>query len=168
MLKAQRCDHCEKKILWGNEVMLIPDNVGTIPMPNSDMPEDSAKWYDEARSIVNKSPAGACALLRLSLQCLMPHIGGEGKNINTDIATLVKNGLSDKIQQALDTCRVIGNEAVHPGQIDFKDTPEIANKIFMCLNFIVDEMISKPREIESAFEDLPDDKKKHINDRDKK
>ena len=148
--------------------MLIPDNVGTIPMPNSDMPDDSAKWYNEARSIVNKSPAGACALLRLSLQCLMPHIGGEGKNINNDIATLVKKRLSDKIQQALDTCRVIGNEAVHPGQIDFDDTPEIANTIFKCLNFIVDEMISKPREIESAFEDLPDDKKKHINDRDKK
>ena len=63
---------------------------------------------------------------------------------------------------------VVGNEAVHPGQIDFKDTPEIANTIFKCLNFIIEEMISKPKEMESAFSLVPDDKKQHIEDRDKK
>jgi hypothetical protein len=50
----------------------------------------------------------------------MPHLGESGKNLNTDIGNLVKEGLSVDIQQALDSLRVIGNESVHPGELDLK------------------------------------------------
>ena len=38
------------------------------------------------------------------------HLGESGKNINDDIAALVKKGLNLMIQQSLDVVRVIGNE----------------------------------------------------------
>ena len=48
-------------------------------------------------------------------------MGEKGKDINTDIGNLVKKGLPIKVQESLDILRVIGNEAVHPGQLDLKD-----------------------------------------------
>ncbi|WP_424033423.1 DUF4145 domain-containing protein [Methylocella sp.] len=49
------------------------------------------------------------------MQKLCVELGEKGKNIDDDIANLVKKGLSPELQQALDILRVIGNEAVHHG-----------------------------------------------------
>ena len=86
--------------------------------------------------------------MRLALQKLLMQIGKSGKNINNDIKELVAEGLSPKIQQALDLLRVVGNNAVHPGQIDIEDNSNIALKLFHILNFIAEEMITKPKELE--------------------
>ncbi|WP_415663473.1 DUF4145 domain-containing protein [Vibrio taketomensis] len=49
--------------------------------------------------------------------------------MNNDIKELVSEGLSPKIQQALDSLRVVGNNAVHPGQINIDDNAEVAYKL---------------------------------------
>ena len=53
----------------------------------------------------------------------------DGKDINADIAALVQDGLTERVQKALDTVRVIGNKAVHPGTLDFRDEPAIAGAL---------------------------------------
>jgi len=93
-------------------------------------------------------------------------LGEPGKDLNTDIGSLVKKGLSPKTQKALDVVRVIGNESVHPGQIDLSDDPATTTKLFELINIIADTMITHHKEIDKLFDSLPDAKKAAIQKRD--
>ncbi len=159
------CMHCKKPSYWFNEQMIYPSKV-TAPLPNSDLPDNIKTDFEEARQIANLSPKGAAALLRLVIQKLCVHLGEPGKDINKDIGSLVKKGLSPKIQKALDIVRVIGNESVHPGQIDLNDDPATTTKLFELINIIADTMITQPKEIDKLFDSLPEGKKEAIQRRD--
>ena len=161
------CASCNNFTLWVNEEIIYPKKT-TVPPPNEDLDEDIKTLYLEASNILIDSPKGATALLRLALQMLLKQIGKDGKKINDDIKELVSEGLSPTIQQALDLLRVIGNNAVHPGQINLDDNAEIAQKLFSILNFIADELITKPKELEKLYADLiPLETQEHIRQRDK-
>lgn len=137
-----------------------------MPPAHEDMPSECLPEYQEARDIVAVSPRAAAALLRLAVQKLVVVLGEKGKNINDDIGKLVEKGLPKQVQQALDFCRVVGNNAVHPGEIELNDTPEIAHNLFNMLNYIVEDRISRPRHIESLYNQLPDGARKAIENRD--
>lgn len=159
------CKHCQHYAIWHQGIMIYP-NFSGIDTPNIDLNDDIKMDYEEAAEIMQKSPRGAAALLRLVVQKLCKQLGERGQNINTDIANLVKQGLPIKIQQALDTVRVTGNEAVHPGTLDLKDDQETAQNLFKLVNFIAEKMISEPKEVEKLFNNLPEDKKEQIKKRD--
>ena len=160
------CNHCKQYSIWYKEKMIYPDYSGIEPS-NQDLSEEIKNDYMEAASILQKSPWGACALLRLALQKLCIELGEKGENLNNDIANLVKKGLPSKIQQALDAVRVIGNEAVHPGELDLKDDMETATQLFKLINFIAEKMITEPKEIKEIYNKIPELKKKQIEKRDK-
>lgn len=162
------CLACDDISLWIDKEMVFPKRLSAAP-PNDDLSDEIKSLYLEAAKIYVDSPKGATAILRLALQKLLMQIGKEGKNINNDIKELVASGLSVKIQQALDLLRVVGNHAVHPGQINLDDNSEIALKLFQILNLIANELISKPKEIESLYNDIvPSVTIEHINQRDGK
>jgi hypothetical protein len=154
------CQKCRLFSIWLGSEMIYPLR-SEAPLPNPEMPPDVRSDYEEARLISALSPKGAAALLRLSIQKLCIHLGGKGNNINDDIKELVRHGLNVKIQRSLDIVRVIGNDAVHPGQIDFDDNPDTALQLFALVNVIVDTMIRETNEI-------PEEKRKQIEERDKK
>lgn len=164
---SARCEHCEAYSVWCGEIMIWPEAAGGVP-PNPDLPQDIKTDFLEARSIVNRSPRGAAALLRLCLQKLCKHLGGKGKKIDDDIAELVKKGLPVAIQQSLDVVRVVGNNAVHPGQMDFKDDPATASHLFALINFIADNQITQPNAIKALYESLPKNALAAIDKRDGK
>lgn len=145
--------------------MLVPGEA-PVPPAHIEMPEECRPDYEEARSIVARSPRAAAALLRLALQKLMVVLGEKGKNINDDIAGLVGKGLPIQVQQALDFCRVVGNNAVHPGEIEINDTPEIAHSLFDMMNFIIEDRISRPKQIHALYLQLPEGARKAIEARD--
>jgi hypothetical protein len=167
------CHRCIKDSLWideegyGGQFMVFP-NSSVAPLPNEDLPPECLKDYLEARAIVEKSPRGAAALLRLCVQKLAVHLGGDGRNINDDIAHLVKNGLPVRVQQALDVVRVVGNNAVHPGEMNIDDQPKTALALFGLINLIVDNQISQPKHVANLFSELPGGAKNAIDKRDNK
>lgn len=162
-----RCSHCKKYSIWIKDKMVYPV-VSLAPSPSDDMPDDVKADYTEAASIVEASPRASSSLLRLALQKLMPHLGEKGKKIDDDIESLVKRGLPTEIQQSLDLVRVIGNESVHPGELDLKDDKETAYILFDLLNYIVRDRITKPKEIDALYRKLPQKKLDGINNRAKK
>lgn len=175
--KAANCSHCDGWVMWvvneqnrRKSLLAIPKMVYpallTSPLPSPDMPVGCRADYDEARKVRPDSPRAAAALLRLAVQKLCQHLGEPGKNLNDDIGNLVKKGLDQRIQKALDIVRVTGNNAVHPGEMNIEDKPEAVEKLFKLVNTIVDEMITKPRELDALYGALPEGAKDAVQRRD--
>lgn len=165
-LTIHRCVSCGKKIIWNDDEYIYPDIVPTEPNP--DMPESVMQLYKEAGLIASKSPRAACALLRLAVDRLCAEMGVNEGTIDKNIAKLVENGLPVMIQQALDVVRVVGNKAVHPGQIAFDvDDKVTADALMELLNIITDRMISEPKKIEAMYSALPQSTLDAIQRRDK-
>ena len=165
--KIAKCIRCQKVSLWVNDRMVYPSLV-TAPQPYVDMPDDVKRDFEEARQVADKSPRSAAALLRLAVQRLMVHLGEPGQHLNKDIGSLVKKGLPPQIQQSCDIVRVLGNESVHPGDIDLTDSPEDTKRLFDLVNIIVQVMISQPKQIAESFGSLPQGALDQIQQRDNK
>jgi hypothetical protein len=163
--RVSYCERCSKSTIWLGENIIYPLS-STIEPPNIDLPVDIKQDYAESASILGLSPRGSAALLRLCIQKLCQHLGETGKDINSDIKNLVAKGLPPKVQEALDSVRVIGNEAVHPGTIDLRDNREIAVKLFKLVNFVATKLISDPKEIDEIYGLLPPEKLEGIKKRD--
>ncbi len=165
--KGALCNKCKEISIWKSGKLIYPDNPN-LPLPNEDLSPDIKKEYNESASIVEKSPKAAAALLRLGIQKLCKQLGERGTDLNEDIGKLVKKGLPVQIQQALDVVRVIGNESVHPGQINLDDNKEVAYKLFELINIIAQAMITQPKEILKLYSSLPQKKLESITERDAK
>lgn len=159
------CQNCDKIIIWIDDEYVYPEMVATEP--NADMPDSVKSLYNEAALIYNKSPRAACALLRLAVECFCNELGETGA-IDKMIGNLVQKGLPTSVQKALDAVRVIGNKAVHPGQIAFDvDDKATAETLMKLLNIITERLISEPKEIDGIFNALPQTVKESIEKRDK-
>lgn len=161
-----KCYECKGVALWITDKIIYPAT-GTAPPVNVDTPDDIKDDYNEASSILAASPRGAAALLRLAIQKLCKELGQPGKNVNSDIGALVAGGIDRRMQQAFDVLRLVGNDAVHPGQIDLRDDREMAEGLFRLFNVIVEKLISEPKHIEEMYGKLPPEKLMQIEQRDK-
>lgn len=148
---------------------LYPQRDLSIPSPHPDMPEAVRIDYEEAYKVFSVSSRSAAALLRLAIQKLCQELGEKGRNINDDIKSLVRKGLPEHIQQALDIVRVVGNESVHPGELNVQDDPALAHLLFGLVNEIIDDRIGKTKTkklIRDVYETLPRSKLDGITARD--
>jgi len=161
---VSRCYNCREIAIWVHDQMVYPEARLNIE-PNPDMPPHVRQLFDEARAIVGGSPKGAAALLRLCIQHLCIELGESGKNIDADIASLVAKDLNPLVQKALDVVRVIGNESVHPGEIDLNDNREVAVQLFGLVNLTCEQMISHPKSVEALYAELPESKRDGIDKR---
>ncbi len=164
-LNLSQCYNCDKVAVWVHRNLIHPNKKCGV-LPNDDLPAEIIRDYEEARGILNDSPRGAAALLRLCVQKLCIHLGEKGKNIDDDIASLVSKGLNPLVQKSLDIVRVIGNEAVHPGVLDLKDDRDTAIQLLGLINCIADRMISDPKKVDEIYGNLPQNKLEAIENRD--
>ena len=161
------CSHCEEVSIWLGQKQLYPF-ASSAPPPNPDLPDDLRIDYEEARAILAQSPRGAAALLRLVIQKLCKELGETGENINDDIGKLVSKGLDRSVADVMDSVRVIGNNAVHPGQMDISDDSITVNTLFELINMIVEKMITDPKRIKEIWSKLPKQDQEKIMKRDAK
>jgi hypothetical protein len=126
--------------------------------------------YQEASEIVDASPRGAAALLRVALELLTHELGGDvSKKINDNIAYLVGMGLSLEVVKAFDVLRVTGNNAAHTaGTLLMDDDRETAAALFQIINFIVEQTIAHKRRLEEMHDRLPEGIKEQIERRNQK
>jgi hypothetical protein len=164
---ASVCSKCLQFALWVGGNLVYP-SPSSAPLPSKDMPSDVKEDYLEARKLVDMSPRSAESLLRLALQKLMPYLGESGESLNDDIGNLVKKGLPSVIQKSLDSIRIIGNNAVHPGEMVLKNDKDTALLLFKLINKITEKMITEKRELDDLYSRLPDRAKEGIINRDSK
>jgi len=134
--QACLCSHCKQWSFWYDGKLVVPSDVPVEPA-HTDLPGACAIDYTEARDVFSRSPRASAALLRLCIQKLMPHLGEQGANINADIKSLVSKGLPVAVQH-----------------------------LFSMINFIVEDRISRPKEIERLYGLLPEAARQAIEKRD--
>ena len=160
------CRACGKGSIWKKhstidannyDLKLIDPIMPDAPEASSDMPADVKVDYDEARLIAAYSPRSAAALLRLSLQKLCVHLGEPGKHIDTDIRSLAKRPeFGERLIKAADTLRIVGNNSVHPGEMNEQDIDQSCNGLFELLNLIVHAGISQVNDWDDMYKRLPE------------
>ena len=129
------CISCDKPSLWIQGKMVWPE-LPTIP-PTEHMPDDVRDAYMEAQSVISRSPRCACAMLRLALERLCVHLGGQGNSLRAKVLSLK---LSPDVEKLCDACRLFGNDAVHEGALfsSDSDTYEVARTLSMFVNWITE------------------------------
>lgn len=136
------------------------------PAPNRDLTDVLKHDFDEARLIASDSPRGAAALLRLLVQKLCKELGEKGADLNTDIGNLVKRGVPIEVQKSLDAVRVIGNNAVHPGEIALDDDIQTVEALMKLINLIALRLITEPKQVDHVYALIPESKREAIDRRD--
>jgi hypothetical protein len=164
-LSATVCAACGKYTLWfGDELVRPATSEG--PEPVASMPDKMKRDFEEARSVLRPSPRASAALLRLCVQDLCIHLGKPGKNLNDDIGALVAEGLPKHLQQSLDAVRVVGNNALHPGEMDVADDRAMALSLLDLVNRLTDALVTGPDAAGKLYARLPAAAKAAIDKRD--
>ena len=165
-LHLSKCYNCKQISIWRAEELIYPAYKLEV-QAHASMPEDIKGDFIEASQICSISSRGSAALARLCIQKFCKHLGASGDNINDDIGFLVKNkGLNAKYQKMLDSARIIGNESVHPGEMDLKDDHETAAMLLNIINLLVEDFIAQPQKLDALYQRLPKNKKEAIVKRD--
>lgn len=133
------CMNCRELSVWMNGKMIYPE--ASKIEPNKNMPTKAKKFFSEAQSIIGRSPRAASALLRLSLEEIVNSLNGTGKNLVEKIDSLA---LPEDMMTLFNACRLYGNQASHPGVIDFNEpnSIEVAYNLSNLINVIVELKIS--------------------------
>ena len=164
---ARHTTHHEGDAVLTQDDRLAYPDVSTAPRPHVDMPDGAKDLYVEAAAVVAKSPRAATALLRICTEQLVQELTPESNgNLNTRIGELVEGGLSAEIQRALDSLRVIGNNAVHVNEVVLADDLETANALFQVINVIVQSTITHQKQIKTLYDQLPQTARDQIERRD--
>jgi Domain of unknown function (DUF4145) len=105
--------------------------------------EEASEDFEEAAAILNKSPRGAAALIRICIQNMMPLLEQTGKNLDENISSLVRKGLEVEIQQAMDVLQVVRKSPLQTTEFDLKEENETVKKFFNSLERILERRMLK-------------------------
>lgn len=163
-ISISRCYSCSEAAIWIGTRLIWPRFTPDIK-PHVHMPAAIKADFVEACSILQLSPRGAAALVRVALEKLINHLVGEAVKPNDGIQTLVDRGMPERVQKMCDAVRIITNDSVHLGTINSNDDLASATKLFHLVNVIVDQTIGLDMLADEVYGELPHDKIQFIEDR---
>ena len=138
-LHLSSCYNCNGFSVWVRDRLVFPFRV-------AERPDLVATDFEEAATILDKSPRGAAALIYLCIQTLMPLVKENGRHLDDEIASLLSKGLQVEIEEAMDALRTLGNNGAHSGQIDLKEDKATTTRIVALLKMIVERRTLKNRD----------------------
>lgn len=163
-LEMLRCPECEKvstiavgvgKQVKGKHVMIFPES-SAIQFPEY-VPEAIRTDYEEACSILCKSPKAAATLARRCLQGMIHDFWSiHGKNLNAEI-TQLKDHVPAAQWTAIDAVRSVGNIGAHMEQdvnliIDI--SVEEAAKLLKLIEHLISKWYVDRHESEELYQDV--------------
>jgi Domain of unknown function (DUF4145) len=110
------------------------------------MPELVEEDFEEAAAVLNKSPRGATALMRVCIQKLVPLLKEDDKPFTDYVSSLVRKGLEVEIQQAMEVLQVLGNEPGQPAALETQEDKEMALRFFDSLKAILERRMLRHRD----------------------
>jgi hypothetical protein len=135
-LHLSSCHSCNGFALWVGDRLVFPYNVEKTP----DLVEED---LEEAAAVLNKSPRGATALMRVCIQKLVPLLQQDGKSLNDYMSSLVRKGLEVEIQQSMEVLQVLRSDPVQLTNFDSQDDKEMAVRFFESLKAVLERRILK-------------------------
>lgn len=132
------------------------------------MPDSVRSIYEEARTVAHASPRAAAALLRLAVETIVNDLEPGPEKFNSKIGTLVTKGLDHRVQKMLDAVRIVGNDTLHAGEINLREHPDVPQVLMGLVNQIVEQVITRNRELDELMSILPPKKLAGVQERDRK
>ncbi len=181
-LFTAQCSNCTKASVWRaegssdgegaakyvNGRMLFPSKSSTEQLPEG-AGDVAVQCYSEAKSIADKSPRAAAALLRVTIEAVCRQVLGERNGTLAELIEKIgeKHHLSETVLDAMTALRLIGNSAVHPGQIDLenRDSNTTVNELFMLADYIYEQIIELPRKIQQISASIKKNRSNNINEK---
>lgn len=142
----ENCEICQETSIYNAKTgEKIHPKTTSIKKPNNDMPQNIKDLYIEASSVFELSPRSALAIIRLALDLLCIELGANNKDsLYNKVEWLYnENVINSEIKELAHGVRGLGNDAVHPRNIDDQIDKNDAELVFELLNIIVEEKITK-------------------------
>jgi hypothetical protein len=112
--------------------------------------------FEEAAAILNKSPRGAAALMRVCIQKLLPLLKDNGLDRSHYDSALIRKGLEVEIQQAMEVLQVLQSDSVQLTTFESQEDKEMAFRIIDSLKAILERRTLQNRDPEERVSEADD------------
>ena len=150
------CFNCNEMCLWVYDRLVWPRREG-FPEPKLHAPPKVRRESEEASQILEASPRGAAALLRIAIEKLCKELGVSGESLKDDIAFFVREDMDARVQKVLDAAQIIESNAMRPSQIGLGEDRATAETLSGLVNLICEKMIMEPRHLQEVHTKVRED-----------
>jgi hypothetical protein len=165
-LKVSVCDVCFKYSIYENNFLVFP-KTSPLPKPDPAMPDNVKVVYQEAMAVFPHSKRATGALLRLTIELLLPQLEDfnfKTKGLFNMIGELEDQKVPEYIRNILDLIRLEGNSGIHTTDFKVEDEDEI-RILFEWINLVVHNLIGQRKKINDLYNKIPAEKMAAIEKR---
>jgi hypothetical protein len=135
-LHVSNCHSCNGFALWVGGRLVFPTSLDRTP----ELVEED---IEEAAAILDKSPRGATALMRVCIQKLVPMLRDNDKELDDYISSLVRKGLEVEMQQSVEVLQILRKDSAQLNPLESQADRETALRFLDSLKVVLEQRMSK-------------------------